>query len=138
MSADGWITIAVVVATFVALLKNWAALDLLFLAGSALLALLGIITPKEAFTGFANEVMLTVAVLFIVAAGLEETGVLSHVGHYVLGRARTDRSALARLSAIILLSSAFLNNTPIVAMFMPIVMDWCRRNEVAPSKLVIP
>jgi di/tricarboxylate transporter len=138
MSADGWITLAVVVATFAALIRNWAPPDLLFLAGTALLALLGVITPKEAFAGFANEGMLTVAVLFIVAAGLEETGVLSHVGHYVLGRARTDRSALARLSAIIVPSSAFLNNTPIVAMFMPIVIDWCRRNEVAPSKLLIP
>jgi di/tricarboxylate transporter len=138
MSFEGWFTLAIVVACFVALIRNWAPPDLLFLAGTALLALVGVITPDEAFAGFANEGMLTVAVLFIVAAGLEETGVLGYVGHHVLGRARTDRGALARLAAIIVPSSAFLNNTPIVAMFMPIVMDWCRRNEVAPSKLLIP
>jgi hypothetical protein len=54
MSGDGWSTIAVVVATFVALLKNWVPPDLLFLAGSALLASL-VISPKEAFACFANE-----------------------------------------------------------------------------------
>lgn len=133
-----WFTSAVVLASLIALVKNWAPPDLLFLSGTALLALAGVISPSQAFSGFANEGMLTVAVLFVVAAGLAETGVLSYVGHQVLGGARTDRGALARLSAIIVPSSAFLNNTPIVAMFMPIVIDWCRRNEVAPSKLLIP
>jgi di/tricarboxylate transporter len=138
MGFDAWLTLGIVAATLIILIKNWAPPDLLFLAGAALLALSGIITPKEAFAGFANEGMLTVAVLFVVAAGLEQTGVLAYVGQQVLGRARTDRSALGRLAAVIVPSSSFLNNTPIVAMFMPIVMDWCRRNDVAPSKLLIP
>lgn len=133
-----WFTLAIVVVTLVVLVKNWAPPDVLFLGGTALLALVGIITPREAFAGFANEGMLTVAVLFVVAAGLEQTGVLAYVGQQILGGARNDRGALGRLAAVIVPSSAFLNNTPIVAMFMPIVVDWCRRNEVAPSKLLIP
>ena len=123
-----WFTLAVIVVTLVVLVKNWAPPDLLFLSGTALLALVGIITPGQAFAGFANEGMLTVAVLFVVAAGLEQTGVLAYVGHQVLGGAENERSAIGRLAAVIVPSSAFLNNTPIVAMFMPIVVDWCRRN----------
>ncbi|MEX2308051.1 MAG: SLC13 family permease [Pirellulales bacterium] len=138
MSSDAWFTLGIVAVIFIALLRNWAPPDVVFLSGTALLALAGIITPSQAFAGFANEGMLTVAVLFVVAAGLEQTGVLAYVGHQVLGAARDERSAIGRLAAVIVPSSAFLNNTPIVAMFMPIVVDWCRRNDVAPSKLLIP
>jgi len=138
MGFEAWFTLAVLAGAFIALLRNWAPPDVVFLLGTTLLALVGIINTKEAFAGFANEGMLTVAVLFVVAAGLEQTGVLAYVGQQILGGARTDRGALARLSGVIISSSAFLNNTPIVAMFMPIVVDWCRRNNVAPSKLLIP
>lgn len=138
MSFDAWFTLAVVVLTFVALLRNWAPPDLVFLSGTALVAVVGIITPSQAFAGFANEGMLTIAMLFVIAAALEQTGVLAYIGHQLLGRARDQRGAIGRLAAVIVPSSAFLNNTPIVAMFMPIVVDWCRRNDVAPSKLLIP
>jgi di/tricarboxylate transporter len=138
MSVEAWFTIAVVFMTFIALLRNWAPPDVVFLSGTALLALVRIITPSQAFAGFANEGMLTVALLFVIAAGLEQTGVLAYVGHQLLGAARTERGAVGRLATVVVPSSAFLNNTPIVAMFMPIVVDWCRRNEVAPSKLLIP
>lgn len=138
MSLEAWFTLGVVVLIFVVLVRNLVPPDVAFLSGSALLALTGIISPSDAFAGFANEGMLTVAVLFVVAAGLEQTGVLEYIGYQILGGARHERGAIARLAGVILPSSAFLNNTPIVAMFMPIVMDWCRRNDVAPSKLLIP
>jgi di/tricarboxylate transporter len=138
MNPEAWFTLAVLACAFFALVRNFAPPDLVFLLGTTLLALVGIITPKEAFAGFANEGMLTVAVLFVVAAGLEQTGVLAYVGQQILGGAKTVNGAIARLSGVIVSSSAFLNNTPIVAMFMPIVVDWCRRNNVAPSKLLIP
>jgi di/tricarboxylate transporter len=110
----------------------------MFLTATAVLALLGIIRAEDAFAGFSNSGMLTVAVLFVVAAGLRETGLLDVVGHHVLGKARTAESALGRLSAVVIPLSAFLNNTPIVAMFLPVVIDWCRRNRVSASKLLIP
>jgi di/tricarboxylate transporter len=135
---QAWITLAVVGFVLIALIRNLAPPDMLFVGASALLALLGIITAEEAFSGFANAGMLTVAMLFVVAAGLRETGVLDYVGHHVLGKAKNERSALIRLSGIILPMSAFLNNTPIVAMFMPVVMEWSRRNRISPSKLLIP
>lgn len=138
MPMQAWITLGVVLLLFVALLKNLAPPDLLFLGATATLALLGIISTEDAFAGFSNSGMLTVAVLFVVAAGLRETGVLDFLGHHVLGRARTEKGVLARLAGVVLPMSAFLNNTPIVAMFMPIALDWSRRNQVSPSKLLIP
>jgi di/tricarboxylate transporter len=138
MSFDAWFTLAIVVALFIGLVKNAAPPDMLFLAAVVLLTLQGVITPNDAFAGFSNSGMLTVAALFPVAAGLKETGFLDWVGHRVLGRAKSERGALARLTGVVLPLSAFLNNTPIVAMFLPIVLDWCRRVRVAPSKLLIP
>ena len=87
MGIGAWLTLAVVLAIFIALAKNWAAPDVLFLGGTGMLALLRVITPEQAFAGFANSGVLTVALLFVVAAGLRETGVLDYVGHYVLGAA---------------------------------------------------
>jgi di/tricarboxylate transporter len=138
MTSDAWMTLGVVVLLFVALMRNIGPPDVLFLAAATLLALLGIITPEEAFAGFANAGMLTVAVMFVVAAGLRDTGVLDHVSHRVLGRITSPKSVLVRLAAVVLPMSGFLNNTPVVAMFVPVVIDWCRRNQVSPSKLLIP
>ncbi|MGE3806629.1 MAG: SLC13 family permease, partial [Gemmataceae bacterium] len=138
LSMEAWLTLGIVTLLFVGLVRNIAGPDILFLAATSVLALLGIITPTEAFAGFSNAGMLTVAVLFVVVAGLRETGVLDYVGHHVLGRAKSEKGALTRLASVVLPLSAFLNNTPIVGMFVPVVMDWCRRNQVSPSRLLIP
>lgn len=138
MPVEAWITLAVVAGLFVMLVRNVAPPDVLFVSATTFLAILGIITPQQAYAGFSNHGMLTVAMLFIVAAGLRETGFLDYVGHHVLGKARTPNSVLTRLAGVVIPLSAFLNNTPIVAMFVPIVLDWSRRFRVAPSKLLIP
>jgi di/tricarboxylate transporter len=138
MGFDAWLTLLIVIGIFAALVWNLAPPDLMFLAATAVLALLGVIRTEDAFAGFSNSGMLTVAVLFVVAAGLRETGLLDILGHHVLGKARTAESALGRLSTVVIPLSAFLNNTPIVAMFLPVVIDWCRRNRVSASKLLIP
>ncbi|MCA9055617.1 MAG: SLC13 family permease, partial [Planctomycetaceae bacterium] len=121
-----------------AMVKNVAPTDLLFVGASMFFAVAGIITTEEALSGFANPGVLTVGALFVVAAGLRETGFLDYLGHHVLGRVKTAPGALLRLTGVVVPLSAFLNNTPIVAMFMPIVIDWCRRQQVSPSRLLIP
>ncbi|TWU27493.1 SLC13 family permease [Bythopirellula polymerisocia] len=138
MTFEAWLTVLVIVGIFYGLLRNIAPPDLLFVMGTALLALAGVITPNEAFAGFSNSGMLTVAFLFVVAAALRETGILNYVGTRLLGGAADDRGVLKRLSLVVIPTSAFLNNTPIVAMLMPVVLDWCRQRQVSPSKLLIP
>lgn len=138
MSWEAWFTLAIVAGILVALIRNWAAPDILFVAAVIALTAIGIISPAEAFAGFSNAGMLSVAFLFIVAAGLRETGVLEIIGHRILGKAKTERGLLARLTVIVMPMSAFLNNTPIVAMFVPVLLSWSRRNRISPSKVLIP
>ncbi len=94
--------------------------------------------PREFALQFGNEGVLTVAVLFIVAAGLTETGGLQIVTERLLGLPRHTTSAQARLMLPVLGVSAFLNNTPVVAMFIPVVNTWCKKTGISPSKLFIP
>ncbi len=137
MDWHGWFTLFVVVMIFVGLAREIAP-DVLLLGGAVILTVVGVITPKEAFAGFANEGMITVAALFVVAAALRETGALERIGRVLLGRASTERSVLARMSIIVTTISALMNNTPVVAMLLPVLVGWCRRHGVSPSKVLIP
>jgi di/tricarboxylate transporter len=139
MTAEAWISLGVTLGIFVALQRvRGIPPDLLFLFGLLAVTAAGVITPEEALRGFANPVVITIGALFVVAAGLKSTGALDMIGQRVLGSARDERGALARMTAPIVGMSAFLNNTPIVAMMVPIVIDWCRRRGLSPSRLLIP
>lgn len=142
IDAISWLPPAIVIVVtcilLAALIWDLVAADVAFLTAALVFAILGIITPTAAFDGFANPSVITVGLLFIVAAGMRETGVLDAVGAKVLGKSASPVGALTRLSFVIVPASAFLNNTPIVAMFVPIVLEWCRRREISPSRLLIP
>lgn len=136
----GWEAIfclVVVAAVFAALAKGLAP-DAVLVGAVLLVTMAQIISPEEAFAGFSNTGMLTVGALFVVAAGLRETGALDRVGALMLGSAMTERGVLRRLSVTVTGMSAFLNNTPIVSMFIPIIIDWCKKRGAAPSRLLLP
>jgi di/tricarboxylate transporter len=82
--------------------------------------------------------MVTVGVLYVVVAGLQQTGGLDILSRSLLGLPKGQTRALIRLMLPVLGLSAFLNNTPLVAMFIPVVSDWCRKLRISPSKLMIP
>lgn len=92
----------------------------------------------DAFSGFSNEGMLTVGVLFLAVAGLAETGAVDFLLQGLLGRPKSAAGAQARMLAPVGLSSAFLNNTTVVALFLPLINDWCKKHRISPSKLMIP
>jgi di/tricarboxylate transporter len=106
----------------------------------ALLALMltGILEPAEALAGFGNPGLVTVGALFVVAAALRETGVVTRLVQPWLGRPRTARAALLRLVPPVTVLSAFVNNTPVVAVLLPVVGDWSRRIRVPASQLLMP
>jgi di/tricarboxylate transporter len=112
--------------------------DAMLVGAAVILGLTGILTPAEVFAGLTNQGMLTVAALFVVAAGVRETGALEVVGRRLLGNTTRDRTLILRLAGPTLGMSAFLNNTPVVAMLMNVVTDWCRRHRVSPSRLLLP
>jgi di/tricarboxylate transporter len=98
----------------------------------------GILTPAQGLAGFANPGLATVGVLFLVVAGLRETGGIDWIAQRVLGRPQTLRGALLRVVLPVTGCSAFLNNTPLVAMLIPALHDWSKRLSIRPSKLMIP
>ena len=108
---------------------------------SLLLLIVGrVVTIKEAFVGFSNSGMLTVGFLFIVAKALQETGILNQLGNIFLGNTKKKKMSIRLLRFLFPVSalSAFFNNTPIVAMLIPVINTWARKNEYAVSKFLIP
>ncbi|MBB2995999.1 di/tricarboxylate transporter [Paeniglutamicibacter cryotolerans] len=112
--------------------------DIILMGAVLVLLLTGVLKPAEAFIGFANPGVITVAVLYVVAAGLNETGAVQWIAHNLLGRPKSIRGAYTRLTFPVGGLSAFLNNTTVVAMMMPAVQDWAARLRIPASKLLIP
>ena len=98
----------------------------------------GVITPDDAFSGFANSGMLIVGALFVVAAGLRETGVMEYVGEQFLGHVETEAKALFYMAVVLIPSAMVLNNTPKVALLVPVLIAWCRKRRISPSRLLMP
>lgn len=88
--------------------------------------------------GFADPTMITVGALFVVANGVQNAGIMNFFLKVVLGKATTASKMLLRLSMPLMTLSAFLNNTPIVAIFTPYLREWALKNRIAPSKVLIP
>ena len=137
MSIDTYMTLAITGAAIVALIFELSTPDVVFMAAVTLLMLAGVLTPGEAAAGFGSTTVLIIAALFVLGEGIRRTGVLMYVADLLLGR-KGRRVSLLRLMAPVAALSAFLNNTLIVAMIAPAVIDWCKRNDVAPSRLLMP
>lgn len=134
----GW-TLLVVVGVMVGLAVLKTSPDLVLLGGLVLLVILGVFPDTSlALSGFANEGLVTVAVLFVVAEGMKQTGGLGPVGRSLLGRPGSLPLVQAKMMVPVSLASAFLNNTPVVAMALPVVSDWARKHHVAVSRLLLP
>ena len=138
MGADAWITVGLVALMVLAMMRNLAGPDMILTGGLSILLALEIVNPTQAFAGFANTGMLPIAVLFVVAAGVQETGGLDFVVTRALGQPRSVPVAQLRMMVPVAGVSAFLNNTPVVAMMVPIVTEWSRRIGINPGKLFIP
>jgi Na+/H+ antiporter NhaD/arsenite permease-like protein len=97
-----------------------------------------VLSVDEALAGFANPGVITVAVLYVVVTGLTETGAVGWIGQALLGRPRSEADARLKLMLPAAGLSAFLNNTPVVAIFIPAVLDWAKRHRLRLSGLLIP
>ena len=113
-------------------------MDVAILGGLVMLMLGGVVSLAEATAGFASPAVLLLAGLFVVAKGLERTGAISQFARRALGHPGSIATAQARLMVPVSVLSGFMNNTPIVAICIPIVRDWSRRLKISPSHLFIP
>ena len=138
MNAQGWTTVVVVLAMVALMALNIAGPDMVLVAGLTVLLTTGVIDPAEAFSGFSNPAVGTIAALFVVAAGIRETGALDFVARTVLGRPGSVAGAQMRIMLPVGVLSAFMNNTPVVAMFVPMLQRWSKQSRISVSKVMIP
>jgi di/tricarboxylate transporter len=132
---QAWLTTAVVVAMFVQMARGRSAAGAI-LGAVVFLWVSGVIDERQALAGFANPAPLTVAALYVVAKAVEQTGLLKPLVRLALGG--QGASGLLRLLVPAAAASAFLNNTPIVAMLIPSVRRHAERVSVPPSRFLMP
>ena len=132
------LTALIVALTLAALLFVQRAPDMVMIGGVVLLLAVGVITPDEALRGMSNEGMITVAALFVVAAAVERTGALAGLVDRALGRPTSLAAAQLRTMVAPGVLSAFVNNTPVVALMVPVIRDWAKKNRLSVSKLLMP
>lgn len=99
----------------------------------------GILTPAEAFQGFSSDILIILASVFVVSAGLRETGVVDVMGDWLQRAAgRSENRFLATLMGVVALLSGFMNNTTVTALFVPPVIGAARKRKESPSKFLMP
>jgi len=138
MSAEGILTLIVVLAMMGALMADLMETDVIVFSALGVLLISGVLTPKEAFEGFSNKGMLTIAVLFIVAYAAQVSGMMDTIFDRAMGKGDGLRRSLFKMMVPLMGVSAFINNTPLVAMFTPYVRDWALKHNHPPSKFLIP
>ncbi|WP_163583222.1 SLC13 family permease [Gracilibacillus saliphilus] len=138
MTLEMAFVLIIIIAMFLALLFEVARPDMIIFAGLVIFVLTGLLTPEEAFKGFSNQGMLTIALLFIVAGAVQKHGILERMMTSWLNKSSQKKGSMIRFYLPVSVSSAFLNNTPIVVAFTPMIKKWCQERGIAPSKYLIP
>jgi di/tricarboxylate transporter len=134
-----FLTLGVVVAALVCFIAEWLPVDITAICVAVVLILLGLVTPEEGIAGFGNSATITVMAMFILSAGISRTGVIQVFRDLLLkwgGKSITRQIFV--MGILVGPISAFINNTAVVAIFLPIVEEWCKKREISPSKLLMP
>lgn len=137
MTMDIALVLAIALGAVVLFATEKLRMDAIALLVLTSLALTGLISTGEALSGFSNSATITVAAMFVLAAGLQNSGALSGIGD-LLGRARSPTQFLLLLFLVLAVIAPFVNNTAVVAVFMPIVIAATASIGMSASKALIP
>ena len=138
MSWEAWFTLAVITVAVLVLTRDLISPAVTFMGAVVILLVADVLNPAEAFQGFANPAPITVAALYVLARAVERSGALQPIVTVTLGAGRNVRMALARLTVPVAAASAFLNNTPIIAMLAPQVEEWADQRGDSASRYLMP
>ena len=129
----------VVVLLLIALVKEALRPGLILLSGAVLFLCGGILTPREMLEGFSNKGMMTVAFLFLISEGVRRSGLLERALFHILPKKKTNvRQVQLRMLPVVSFISAFLNNTPVVVIFAPMIKRWAEKMKQPATRLLIP
>jgi di/tricarboxylate transporter len=138
MTLDAWLTLGLLVATLATLLGTKLPPAVVFMGALTASITLGLAPLAKSLSGFSNEGVITVGVLFMVAAGMYSTGAITLIFEKIIGTPKSETEVQLRVLPPIAIGSAFLNNTPLVAMTIPVIRDLCVTRGFAASRLFIP
>lgn len=136
---SAFIAIALVVAVFIAFLFEVYPPEVTAAAGASAFLLLGIIDTSAVLGAFSNSAPITIAAMFVISAALLRTGVLEAISRTVVKMAeKSPRASVGAIMGGTMAASAFMNNTPVVMVMVPVVRRLSQALGVLPSKLLIP
>jgi len=139
LPVDQLLLIAVIFLSTALYVTNWLPTEITALGTIVALMATGLLEPGDALSGFSSTATITVGAMFILSAGLMRTGALEMVtlslGRFAQGSARR---LLLLLALVEIPASAFMNNTPVVVMMIPVVVSLCRQYNLRPSKFLLP
>lgn len=139
MDIASFYVLIVIVFMTIALAKDLLRPGLILLTAAVLFYLPGVINSKEFLSGFSNSGMITVAVLFVISEGIKNTGALEFLATFFMPKKKHSyHSNIFRILPPVSLLSSFLNNTPVVVIFAPIIKKWANNFSFIPSKYLIP
>ena len=138
MTLQQLIVIAVLAFVLISLYFEFIGATFTFVLAVVVLGLTQVLTTKEILEGFSNEPMLLVIMLLLVGEVIRQTGAISGFFENMMNRARTTRGFIFKVLTPMAGVSAFINNTPLVAIMIPFVQSWTSKMRVPPSKLMIP
>ncbi|MCO7214892.1 SLC13 family permease [Halomonas sp. OfavH-34-E] len=138
MEPSALLTLFTILFTLVLLAATRISPDVVLMGALSVLVVSGVLAPADALAGFSNPGVMTIATLYVVAAGLKETGAIQWLAHRLLGQPKRLKQAQLRVLLPASGLSAFMNNTTVVAMFIPAIQEWAGRLRLPPSKLLLP
>lgn len=139
MGFEQLLILVVLLAAFIGLVVDLWSPDAILLTALAILTISGVLSLEQAFQGFANTTLIALASLYVVSAAMRESGALDRASAFILGdETRSVQRILLRLCPSVSLYSAFLNNTPVVAMGIPAIRQWALKKNMVVSKLLMP
>jgi di/tricarboxylate transporter len=138
MSGDAWITLGIVTVLVIVLVRDLLPPAAAMAGGMVAVMAAQIVEPTDALSGFSNPAPITIAALFVLARAVERTGMLRPVVRGLMGGDGGDRRSLSRVLVPTAAASGLLNNTPIVAMLVPQIEQWCDTNRRSPSRYLMP
>jgi di/tricarboxylate transporter len=138
MQVEAWITIAVIGVLVAVMVRELIQPAVAMLAATMLLYLTGVISVEEALAGFSNEAPFVIAALLIFARAVDAAGIVQPVIELLFRGVRLPQAVMARLLFPIAGFSAFVNNTTVVAMTAPAVVEIAGRRRLPPSRYLMP
>jgi di/tricarboxylate transporter len=139
MTTEIALTLLVILITLVAFIREWAAPDVIGLSVLCLLVALGLVDSGKMTSVFANEAPLTIGALFVIGGALEKSGAVDHIGRTLRDRlSGNTRVAILAFCLITAFFSAWMNNTAVVAIMLPVTLGFARSKDIPASRLLMP